>query len=339
MSTLPFLAACRGQETERTPVWFMRQAGRYLPEYKAVRKNYSFLEMCRTPEAACEVTLQPIDILGVDAAILFSDILVPFVPMGLDLDFTPAPVIANPVRDQAAVSALRTQDVADECAYVYAAIKLLKRELASRQVPLIGFSGAPFTLASYAVEGAGSKQYTQLKRLMYAEPRVFSELMNKFVLVTADYLNAQIAAGADAVQVFDSWGGILSRQDYDHYVLPHMKALFTRLDRSVPLIFYIGNNAHLLESQHATGADIMGLDWRVRIDEARSRLGDRPVQGNLDPTLLYAEPELLKERTEEILRLNAGRPGHIFNLGHGITPQTPVDNVKRVVEWVHAWHN
>ncbi|WP_027390586.1 uroporphyrinogen decarboxylase [Chrysiogenes arsenatis] len=331
-----FIKACRGEETTRTPVWFMRQAGRYLPEYRAVRKNYTFLEMCQKPEVACEVTLQPIDLLGFDAAILFSDILVPFSPMGLDIDFNPAPVISNPVRTRAAVEALRT-DAAQETTYVYDAIKLIKSELVSRKVPLIGFSGAPFTLASYAVEGGGSKSYTQLKRMMYADTPLFNELMHKFVIVTADYLNRQIAAGADAIQIFDSWGGILSKQDYETFVLPHMKALMMQINRTVPVIFFIGNNAHLLEAQLSTGADVMGLDWRVDFAAARTLMGNRAVQGNLDPTFLYASPALLKERILEILRANAGRPGHIFNLGHGITPETPVDNVRLAVETVHEF--
>lgn len=336
MPNYDFINACYGKPVSRTPVWFMRQAGRYLPEYRAVRKNYSFLEMCKLPEVACEVTIQPIDIIGTDAAILFSDILVPFEPMGLDLAFNPAPVIANPIRTRQAVDSLRL-DAAGEVTFVYDAIKLLKKELASRNVPLIGFSGAPFTLACYAVEGAGSKNYPTLKRMMYSDPALFSDLMRAFVVVTAEYLNNQIAAGADAIQIFDSWGGILSRQDYDHFVLPHMKSLMGQLNRSVPIIFFIGNNAHLLESQMSTGADVMGLDWRIPLDDARQRAGNLSVQGNLDPTLLFADQKLLKERVLDILGRNNGREGFIFNLGHGITPETPVDNVKMVVELVHEY--
>ncbi|MBB5022734.1 uroporphyrinogen decarboxylase [Desulfurispira natronophila] len=336
MANYDFIKACYGDPVSRTPVWFMRQAGRYLPEYRAVRKNYSFLEMCKKPEVACEVTIQPIDIIGTDAAIMFSDILVPFEPMGLDLDFNPAPVIANPIRSREQVDSLRL-DAAEEVGFVYDAIKLIKRELESRQVPLIGFCGAPFTLACYAVEGSGSKNYPTLKEMMYSDPALFSDLMRAFVVVQVDYLNRQIDAGVDALQIFDSWGGILSREDYDHFVLPHMKSLFSQLKRTVPIIFFIGNNAHLLESQESTGADVMGLDWRIPVDAARQRLGNTPVQGNLDPTLLFAEPQLLEKRVIDILRRNGNKPGFIFNLGHGITPKTPVDNVKLVVELVHQY--
>ena len=285
MSTqYPFLEACWGRPTDFTPVWLMRQAGRYLPQYMEVRRKVTFLELCKTPDLAAEVTIQPIDYLGADAAILFSDILTPVEPMGLKLDFVPGPVFENPVRTQADIEALRIPQMEEDVPYVLEAVKILRRELEGR-VPLIGFGGAPFTLACYMVEGKGSKDFAQIKRMMYGAPELYAQLMEKVTEMDRQYLNAQIAAGAQAIQIFDTWGGILSPLDYEKYILPYTRQLIDGLDREgIPVIHFVKGSGTMLEIVKKAGADVVGLDWHVSLGKARDILGPEvAVQGNLDP--------------------------------------------------------
>ena len=331
------LRALLRQPTDRTPVWIMRQAGRYLPEYRAIRAKHSLLEICSQPELAAEVTLQPVRRLGVDAAILFADILLPLEPMGISLEFAEGegPVIHNPVRDRAAVDRLRVID-GDELDYVAEAIRQARAELRGR-VPLIGFAGAPFTLASYAIEGGGSRNYVQTKQMMYREPELWHRLMDKLARVVTGYLRRQIRAGAQAVQLFDSWVGCLSPGDYAEYVLPHVQMIFDGLKREqVPMIHFGTGTGALLTLMREAGGTVIGVDWRMNLDEAWARIGhDVAVQGNLDPVALFAPLHEIERRVEDILRRAANRPGHIFNLGHGILPQTPVEHVAAAVEMVH----
>ena len=331
-----FLDACWGKPVDRTPVWLMRQAGRYLPEYMAVRSKCTFLELCKTPELAAEVTIQPVDILGVDAAIMFSDILTPVEPMGMKLDFVPGPVFENPIRTMADVEKLRIPQMEQDVPYVLETIKILRRELAGK-VPLIGFGGAPFTLACYMVEGKGSKDFAQIKRMMYAAPDVYAALMEKITTMSMEYLNAQIAAGAQAIQIFDTWGGILSPVDYERYVLPYTTRLINGLNRmETPVIHFVKGSGAMLDSVKKAGGDVMGLDWHVNLGAARDLLGPQmAVQGNLDPTTLYAPKDIIEREIKRVLDENAGRPGHIFNLGHGILPTVSPDNAKFMVECVH----
>ena len=330
-----FLKACRGEKTDYTPVWLMRQAGRYLPQYMAVRKKVSFLELCKTPELAAEVTIQPIDYLNADAAILFSDILTPVEPMGLKLDFVPGPVFENPVRTEADIDALRIPVMEEDVPYVLETIKILRREFEGR-VPLIGFGGAPFTLACYMVEGKGSKDFAQIKRMMYGAPGLFAKLMEKITEMDRQYLNAQIKAGAQTIQIFDTWGGIVSPLDYEKFILPYTKKLIDGLDRSVPIIHFVKGAGTMLETVAKAGSDVMGLDWHVNLGKARDVIGpDIAVQGNLDPTVLYAPKEHIEREVKRILDENAGRPGHIFNLGHGILPTVDPEHAKFMVECVH----
>jgi uroporphyrinogen decarboxylase len=334
----PFLAAARRQAAPHTPVWFMRQAGRYMPEYRAVRERHSLLEICANPELAAEVTLQPVRRLGVDAAILFADILLPLMPMGLNLVFAQGegPIITNPVRGPAEVSRLTRVDVADALAPVIETVRRVRAAL-PETTPLIGFAGAPFTVACYAIEGGSSRHYVAVKRMMYESPEAWSDLMQRLVVVLGDYLAAQIAAGAQAVQLFDSWAGILSPDDYRRYVLPYSAQLFNRLrPLGAPTIHFGVDTATLLPLLREAGGDVIGLDWRIPLDDGWSRVGaDRAVQGNLDPVALFAPRSELETRVREVVRRAAGRPGHIFNLGHGILPGTPVDNVRAVVDLVH----
>lgn len=336
MSTdYPFLKACRGEATEFTPVWLMRQAGRYLPQYMAVRSKCTFLELCKTPELAAEVTIQPIDYLGADAAILFSDILTPVEPMGLKLDFVPGPVFEHPVRSMADVDALRIPDPEEGVPFVMETLRILRRAFAGR-VPLIGFGGAPFTLACYMVEGKGSKDFAHIKKMMYAAPEVYAALMDKITEMDRLYLNAQVKAGAQAIQIFDTWGGIVSPSDYEKYVLPYTQKLIDGLDRSVPVIHFVKGAGTMLDLVKCAGADVVGLDWHVNLGAARDILGPQiSVQGNLDPTVLYAPHAHIEREVKRILDENAGRPGHIFNLGHGILPNVPPENAKFMVECVH----
>lgn len=333
-----FLRACRGLPVRRTPVWLMRQAGRYLPEYRQVRSRYGFLEVCKTPELAVEVTLQPVDLLGVDAAILFSDILVPVEAMGLPLAFTPAPVLAQPVRTAAAVAALQVTDPEETTPFVLEAIRLLRRALNGR-VPLIGFGGAPFTLACYMIEGQGSRQFLTVKRMMYQEPDLFRQLLDKVTEASIRYLKAQAAAGAEAIQIFDTWGGILSPADYQRFVLPFSRRLFDALaDTGVPLIHFVKGAGTMLDLVRQAGGTVIGLDWMIGLDRARDLLGPEvAVQGNLDPTVLLGSRDGIAREVQRILTENAGRPGHIFNLGHGILPEVPVENARFLVDCVHRW--
>jgi len=330
----PFLAACRREPVPFTPIWLMRQAGRYMPEYRAVREKLGFLELCKSPDAAAEVTVTAVERLGVDAAIIFADILLVLEPMGVGLEFTrgDGPAIARPVRTAADVDRLREVDVA-ELAFVFEAVR---RARAALRVPLIGFAGAPFTLASYLIEGGGSRTYARTKALVFGDPGAWRALMERLVRTVAAYLNAQIAAGAQAVQLFDSWVGCLSPDDYRTHVLPHVQAVVAGVRRGTPVIHFGTGTAGLLEGMRAAGGDVIGLDWRVDLDAAWSRLGhDVAVQGNLDPVALLAPVAEIRRRAAAILGQAAGRPGHIFNLGHGVLPQTPVDHVHALVDAVH----
>lgn len=334
-----FLRACRGLPTDQTPIWLMRQAGRYMAEYRAIRARYGMLEVINTPELAAEVTLQPINTFGFDAAIIFADILPPLIGMGLDVEFVKGegPVIHNPISRTYDIDLLATPPAEVTMPATLKAIELVTAELAPRHTPLIGFAGAPFTLASYAVEGGGSKNYTKVKALMYREPAAWKRLMNKLVTVQADYLLKQAQSGAAALQVFDSWAGLaLGVQDYVRYVQPYNTALFNMVARAgVPIInFSTGTSAYLKEVA-ACGGDVMGVDWRMPLDWAWEQIGyERPIQGNLDPVALLAPWRELKFRIDDVLERAAGRPGHIFNLGHGIFPDTPVENVRRLVAYV-----
>jgi len=332
-----FLKACRREPVDRTPVWFMRQAGRYLPEYRALREKHSLLELVRTPELAVEVTLQPIRALPLDAAILFSDLLVPLAPLGIPFDFRKGegPVIDAPLRSAADVAALRRFEPREELRAVLETIRLLRREL---RVPLIGFAGAPFTLASYAIEGGGSRHFAKTKDLMYRDSATWHRLAGLLADVVADYLRAQVEAGAQALQLFDSWVGALDEPDYRELVLPHVRRIFDALaDLDVPKIHFGTGTGHLLAAQREAGGSVIGVDWRTPLDEAWRRVGDGvALQGNLDPTLLFAPRERLLARVDDVLWRVNGRPGHVFNLGHGILPETPVEAVRAVTEHVHA---
>jgi len=332
-----FLRACRRQDVDKTPVWFMRQAGRYMPEYRALREKHSLLTLCRTPELAVEVTLQPVNALGVDAAILFSDLLLPLEPLGIPFDFRAGegPVIEKTIASRADVDALRRFDPREELRMVLDAIRLLRKEL---DVPLIGFAGAPFTLASYAIEGGHSTHYQATKAMMYGEASAWHELAALLADVVADYLRAQVTAGAQALQLFDSWVGALDETDYREFVFPHVQRIFDDLsDLDVPLVHFGTGTGHLLAAQRQAGGTVLGADWRLPLDEAWRRVGDGvAIQGNLDPTLLLGPTERLLSRVDDVLARAGGRAGHVFNLGHGILPATPVANVKAVVEHVHA---
>ncbi|MBA3296821.1 MAG: uroporphyrinogen decarboxylase [Acidobacteria bacterium] len=333
-----FLRACRREPVDATPVWFMRQAGRYMADYRALRERFSLLEICREPELAVAVTLQPVDVLEVDAAILFSDLLLPFTPLGLDFDFIKGegPAIAHPIRSVADVDRLRVFDPREALGHVLQTIVLLRHELRDR-VPLIGFAGAPFTLAAYAIEGGPSTTYTHTKAFMYSQPAAWHRLCARFSDVVTDFLLAQVESGVQAVQVFDSWAGALGRNDYREFALPHTKSIFDRLAGSgVPLIhFGVGATAILTDLAEA-GGDVIGLDWRQPLDEAWARLGpDLAVQGNLDPVMLLAPVDRMFEGARDVLRRAGGRPGHIFNIGHGIHPPTPLENVQELARFVH----
>ena len=315
----------------------MRQAGRYMSEYRALRERYSLLELCRTPELATEVTLQPLRRIEVDAAILFSDLLLPLEPLGIRFDFIrgEGPAIDNPIQNEADIDRLRAFEPREALAHVLDAIRMIKSELAGR-LPLIGFAGAPFTLASYLIEGGGSRQYQATKTLMYTEPQTWHRLMQTLVGATADYLNMQVDAGADLVQLFDSWVGALGPDDYRRFVMSHSQAVISAVGRRVPVIHFGTITGSLLEAMREAGGDVIGLDWRVDLGEAWARLGaDVGVQGNLDPVALFAEIPEIRRRVRAILDRAAGRAGHIFNLGHGILPETPVDHVRALVDAVH----
>ena len=331
-----FVKACKAQPTDRTPVWFMRQAGRYMAEYRAVRKQYSLIEICKKPTVAAEVTVTAAEILGVDAAIIFADLLLPLEVMGLPFHFSAGegPVIEKPVRAKEDVARLRT-DRAAELGYVSEAVRLVSRHFGAR-LPVIGFCGAPFTLASYMIEGGGSRNYIHTKKMMYSSPKMWDELMGKLVAVTSAYAAEQVGAGADVMQIFDSWVGCLGIDDYRRSVLPHTTALVKALQKTgAPIIYFGTDSATLLPSMQETGAEVVGLDWRIPLDDGWRSLGHKgAVQGNLDPVLLFAEWPELKSRAQDVLRRAGGRAGHIFNLGHGILPETPVENVKALARFV-----
>jgi uroporphyrinogen decarboxylase len=346
-----FIRACDGEAVERTPIWIMRQAGRYLPEYRALRERHDFLASCRTPELACEITLQPVRRLGVDAAILFSDILVPLPAMGIPVDFHPGPVLERVVRTRADVDALRVAIAEEATPFVPEAVRLVRRELPA-DVPLIGFAGAPFTLATYLVEGGGSKSFSAMKALLYSDPETAHALLAKCADTVASSLVAQVAAGASAAMLFDTWAGILAPEDVRAFVVPHARRVLDRVREaargaSVPTIYYAGEAAGWLEDAVTTGAQVIGLDWRVDIADARRRLGPRiAVQGNLDPGVLLGPVAAIRRRAEAVLRgahcledgHAGGRPGpargHVFNLGHGILPSTPPDHARALVDAV-----
>jgi len=336
LSDSPFLKACRLEKTAFTPIWLMRQAGRYMKEYRQMRERHSFLDLCKDSDLACEVSVYAVERLGVDAAIIFSDILLILEPMGLELEYAQGegPLIGNPLRTPADIDALRTLDEPDALAFVYDAIGKTRRALPPA-TPLIGFAGAPFTLASYMIEGQGSRNFIHTKSVMYRHPQSWRDLMNKIARGVAVYLNAQIAAGAQAVQLFDSWVGCLSPEDYAQYVLPYTRRLIQAVTPGVPVIHFGTQTGTLLELMRDAGGSVIGLDWRVALDEAWKRLGPVAVQGNLDPAALFAEPAEIRRQAKKILDQAAGRPGHIFNLGHGVLPQTPVGHVKALVDAVH----
>jgi uroporphyrinogen decarboxylase len=332
-----FLDACARRQTAFTPVWLMRQAGRYMPEYRAMRERHGFLELCKNPQAAAEVTLQPVERLGVDAAILFADILLVLEPLGVGLEFAKGegPHIERPVRSADSVARLARADISEAVGFVFETVKIVRKALADR-VPLIGFAGAPFTLASYLIEGGASREFLLTKRFMRAEREAWHALLGRLAGITADYLNGQIAAGAEAVQLFDSWVGTLSPADYREFVLPHTLAVIERLTPDVPVIHFGVGTATLLPSMKEAGGDVIGLDWRVELGPTWERLGyDVAVQGNLDPAVLLSGTDEIRRAAKAILDGAARRPGHIFNLGHGVHQETPVENVKALVDIVH----
>lgn len=333
-----FLRACRGEKVEYTPVWLMRQAGRYLPQYQAVRANIDFLALCKTPELAAEVTIQPVDILGVDAAILFSDILIPVEAMGMQLVFSDkdGPVLSEPIRNKSAVDRLIIPDAEVDMPFILELIKILREKLKNK-VPLIGFSGAPFTLATYMIEGGGSRHFLQTKKMMFQNKRLFDYLMEKLTATLILYLSAQVKAGAQALQIFDTWAGMLSPIDYKNFALPYVKKIIYELKREgLPVIYFVNNCAGILHEVKKSGADVVGIDWRIDIADAIKKLGKKVVvQGNLDPCALFLSEEDIEERVKDILWKGEVTRGHVFNLGHGVLPETPVKNVIALVEAVH----
>lgn len=331
-----FMKACRGESTERTPIWLMRQAGRYMAEYRTVRAQQSFLDLCKSPKLCSEVMCTAVDRLGVDAAIIFSDLLPILEPLGFELEFVKGdgPVIHNPIRDASEVDRVKDLDDPSSLGFVYETVRQTRADL-PESIPLIGFAGAPFTLASYAIEGGGSRQYAATKALMYTDGGAWSTLMQKLSHAVVVYLNEQIAAGAQVVQLFDSWAGCLSPQDYSTYVLPFMRMIISGITPGVPVINFATGNPELLPLLVGDSRTVVGVDWRIPIDVAWNRIGhQRPVQGNLDPGILLGSHELIEEQTQQILDAVGGRPGHIFNVGHGVLQQTPVENVIRLVELV-----
>jgi uroporphyrinogen decarboxylase len=331
-----FLRACRGEPVDYPPVWFMRQAGRALPEYRELRAKHSMFECIRTPELAAEITMQPVRRLGVDAAILFSDIVTPLAAIGVPVELREGvgPVIDPPFRSESDLSRLRPLEPELDVPYVIETVKALVGEL---DVPLIGFAGAPFTLASYLVEGGPSKSYTRTKALMYQDPTTWAKLLDALAGLSLTYLRAQVTAGARAIQLFDSWAGQLSPADYERSVLPASRTVLDGLaDLDVPRLHFGVGTGELLTLMHAAGADVVGVDWRVRLEDARARLGeDVPVQGNLEPAVALAPEDVVRARVADVLDRNAGRPGHIFNFGHGVLPETPPDTLKLIVDVVH----
>ena len=336
-SNTPFMRACRGLPTPYTPVWLMRQAGRYMAEYRAVREKTTFLELCKNPQLCSEVMCTAVDKLGVDAAIIFSDLLPILEPMGMSLEFVAGdgPKIDNPVREAGDVQRVLELENVDSLHYVVETVAQTRQDLPA-EIPLIGFAGAPFTLASYAIEGGGSRNYLHTKTLMYRAPDAWNELMERLARSIVVYLNAQIAAGAQAVQLFDSWVGCLAPADYRRYVMPHVKTIVDSLTPGTPLIHFGTGNPALLPAMAEAGGDVIGIDWRIDLADAWETVGSqRAVQGNLEPLVLLADQETIAARAQAVLDAADGRPGHIFNLGHGVLPQTPVDNAKYLVDFVH----
>lgn len=330
-----FMRAARCEPTDTTPIWIMRQAGRYLPEYRAVRSGLNFLEFCKRPDLSAQVTLDAQRILGVDAAILFADLPTILEPMGFELEYTPGPTIHNPFREASDLNRIREVEDIQSMHFVFETVKLVRRDLPA-DIPLLGFAGAPFTLASYAIEGGGSKNYVHTKSLMYNHPSVWRELMERMVRSLARYLAEQIEAGCQAVQIFDSWAGALSPADYREYVLPHTKALIDSVPEEVPVINFLTGNPALIPYQKEAGGRIMGMDWRVDLKEGWKTVGyNFAVQGNLDPVSLFAEIPVLEQRAKAVLDAAEGRPGHIFNLGHGVMPEMNPEHVKALVKIVH----
>jgi uroporphyrinogen decarboxylase len=334
-----FVRACRAEPVDTTPVWFMRQAGRYMAEYRAVRKAHSILEICKSSELAAEVTITAAEKLGVDAAIIFADLLLPLEVMGLDFRFEAGegPVIEKPLRTADDIKHLRSDRAAD-LGYVAESVRRVAKHFGAK-LPVIGFCGAPFTLASYMIEGGGSRHYVHTKQMMYTQPKAWEELMTKLVRVLAYYAAEQVGAGADVIQVFDSWVGCLAPDDFRKYVQPHATALVRELQKTgVPIIYFGTDSATLLPAMKETGAEVIGVDWRSNLDDAWASLHHRgAVQGNLDPVTLFADKKVLRERAHDVLQRAAGRPGHIFNLGHGILPETPVENVIALVDYVREF--
>lgn len=333
------LRACRREPLDRTPVWMMRQAGRYLKEYRDIRQNVSFLDLCKNTDLAAEVSLQPYRILGVDAVIFFSDILIPVEAMGVPVALTDkGPEIANPIRSQGNVDALRIPDPSAETPFVGSILKKLRQEL-QNEVPLIGFAGAPWTLASYMVEGGGSKNFAEIKAMAYREPRTLHALLDKLASTVAFYLLYQVESGAQAIQLFDTWAGELNRRDYEEFALPCTQKIFDAIGSRVPRILYVNGCSAILESMAASGADVLSIDWRISMSEARTRVGDRAaLQGNLDPCLLLGRKDRMIANAAEILQ-QAGPRGHILNLGHGILPSTPVENARAFIEFAKSYRH
>jgi len=335
---LPYLSALRCEPHERTPIWIMRQAGRYLPEYRAVREKTSFIGLCKTPELACEVTLQPIRRFGFDAAILFSDILVPLEPMGAPFSFDDhGPRMHHTVRAAADVDALRVVDSREHTGYVAEAVRMIKRELGDR-TPLIGFAGAPFTLAAYMIEGGGSKDYRHLKAMLYSDPALLSRLLDKLADQITDYLLMQVEAGVDAVQIFDTWGGILHPQDYERVIMPGLRRILAGLkDAGVPRVYFLKGSAPYLDHVRTLDAEAFGVDWTLDLAVAARAYPGKAVQGNLDPLCLFGSHEEIRRRALEICRAGRDAAGHVFNLGHGILPEAPLDAVETLVATVQAY--
>ena len=337
-----FLKACRGEPTDVTPIWFMRQAGRYMKAYRDLKEKHSFLELCKNPELATEVTLQPLDVLGVDAAIIFADILLPLEPMGTGLEFTAGdgPVIPRPVKNKKDIEKLRPVNAEEDLGFVGGTIRQVRKEI-SGEMPLIGFAGAPFTLCSYMIEGGKSRDFTTTKLMMFETPELWNLLMDKVCTMLVDYLKMQVKAGAQALQIFDSWVGCMSPQDYEKYIMPHTRRIISKLkETGVPIINFTTGTSTLLDSVSQAGGDVISFDWRINIDDAWNKIGyDRSIQGNLDPTLLFAPIPIIRERVHDIMKRVSGRSGHIFNLGHGILQHTPVDHVKAVVDMVHEYQH
>jgi len=333
-----FLKACRRQPVDATPVWFMRQAGRYLPEYRKIREKHDIISICKDPELCSQVTTQPVESLGVDAAIMFADIMLPLEGMGVEFEIKEGvgPIIKQPVTSFSSVNSLKILDPEDDVVFVLDAVRATKKRLAER-VPLIGFCGAPFTLASYIIEGHPTRDFVNVKALMYRDPKTWHLLMNKLAQSMSNYLHAQVNAGVDAVQLFDSWVGFLNPQDYREYVLPYSRQILENLkDCGVPRIHFGTGTSHLLEEMKDAGGDVFGVDWRIPINIAWDRLGaDVGIQGNLDPSVLLGDMELIKSRASDVLKRTAGRRGHIFNLGHGMLPDASPENTAKLVEFVH----